>query len=162
MIKSLLSALILVLALKSHAQVKYLAEGQVPGKGSVSELSWIEGSWTGPGMGGVCEEVWMPAIDGHMIGTFRFWQDGKLIFSEFMNILQEEETFSLKLKHFSADLTPWEEKDIWTTFPLVEIGNQTVWFHGLTIQRTGNEMILHLAIDHNGVKSIEEFRYTKR
>jgi len=47
----------------------------------------------------------MPAINEYRIGTFRFWSEGKLIFSEFMNIVQEGETFSPKLKHFNADLS---------------------------------------------------------
>jgi hypothetical protein len=146
----------------SFSQVRTLEKDQTPGKGKVEDLSWIEGVWVGTGLGGDCEEVWMPAVDGHMIGTFRFWEDGKLVFSEFMNIVQEGETFSMKLKHFNPDLSPWEEKDKWTTFRLVEIGENFVSFSGLTMQRIGDEMILQLALTENGVRRIEEFKYTKK
>lgn len=146
----------------SFSQVKTLENDQIPGKGKVEDLSWIEGVWVGTGLGGDCEEVWMPAVDGQMIGTFRFWEDGKLVFSEFMNIVQEGETFSMKLKHFNPDLTPWEEKDQWTTFRLVEIGENFVSFSGLTMQRIGDEMILQLALTENGVRRIEEFKYKKK
>lgn len=146
----------------SFSQVRTLEKDQTPGKGKVEDLSWIEGVWIGTGLGGDCEEVWMPAVDGHMIGTFRFWEDGKLVFSEFMNIVQEGETFSMKLKHFNPDLSPWEEKDKWTTFRLVEIGENFVSFSGLTMQRIGDEMILQLALTENGVRRIEEFKYTKK
>ena len=146
----------------SFSQVRTLEKDQTPGKGKVEDLSWIEGVWVGTGLGGDCEEVWMPAVDGHMIGTFRFWEDGKLVFSEFMNIVQEGETFSMKLKHFNPDLSPWEEKDKWTTFRLVEIGENFVSFSGLTMQRIGDEMILQLALTENGVRKIEEFKYTKK
>lgn len=146
----------------SFSQVKTLEKDQTPGKGKVEDLSWIEGVWVGTGLGGDCEEVWMPAVDGHMIGTFRFWEDGKLVFSEFMNIVQEGETFSMKLKHFNPDLSPWEEKDKWTTFRLVEIGENIVSFSGLTMQRIGDEMLLQLVLTENGIRKIEEFKYTKK
>lgn len=146
----------------SFSQVKTLETDQTPGKGKVEDLTWIEGVWVGTGLGGDCEEVWMPAVDGHMIGTFRFWEDGKLVFSEFMNIVQEGETFSMKLKHFNPDLSPWEEKDKWTTFQLVEVGDNFVSFTGLTMQRIGDEMLLQLVLTENGVRRIEEFKYTKK
>ncbi len=99
----------------------------------------------------------MPAVDGQMIGTFRFREDGKLVFSKFMNIVQEGETFSMKLKHFNPGLSPWEEKEKWTTFRLVEIGENIVSFSGLTMQRIGDEMLLQLVLTENGVRRIEEF-----
>ena len=158
---SILSAFLFLIYLTAFPQVKHLVEGQSPGKGNVSDLDWMQGYWTGPGLGGQCEEVWMPTVDGQMIGTFRFWEDGKLIFSEFMHIIQEGDTFSLKLKHFGADLTPWEEKEKWTVFELIELGENTVYFDGLTVMRRESEMILYLTLTENGVQHTEEFHYQK-
>lgn len=159
--KLLLCSLFLLAGTLAFSQVKYLDENQEAGKGNVSELEWLAGFWTGTGFGGQCEEVWMPPVDGNMIGTFRFWSEGKLIFSEFMNVVQEGETFSLKLKHFNPDLSPWEEKEEWTIFPLVSTGENSVYFHGLTMQRTGNKINLSLAITEDGKRTIEEFSYEK-
>ncbi|WP_026950348.1 DUF6265 family protein [Algoriphagus mannitolivorans] len=145
----------------SLSQVKVLEEDQVPGKGNVSDLSWMVGYWTGPGLGGECEEVWMPAVDGHMIGTFRMWQDGELVFSEFMNMIQDGESVSLKLKHFNPDLTGWEEKDKWTTFKLIEMGSQEAYFSGLTFKRSGDQLSIFLSLIQNGERKIEEFRFTR-
>ena len=160
--KSILTSLLFFTFFLAFSQVKQLEKDQDPGKGNVSDLHWLEGFWTGTGFGGECEEVWMPAVDGNMIGTFRFWSEGKLVFSEFMNIVQEGETFSLKLKHFNADLSPWEEKDKWTTFRLVEVGEDAVYFHGLTMKREGNEINLWLALTEDGVRTIEELKYVRR
>lgn len=160
--KPLLASLLFFIYFISFSQVKQLEKDQEPGKGNISDLQWLEGYWTGTGFDGECEEVWMPAVDGNMIGTFRFWSEGKLIFSEFMNIVQEGETFSLKLKHFNADLSPWEEKEEWTTFRLVESTENTVYFHGLTMQREGDEIHLWLALTENGVRTIEELKYVKK
>ena len=160
--KSILSSLLFFTCFLVFPQVKQLEDGQEPGKGNIEDLSWLEGFWTGTGFGGECEEVWMPVKDGHMIGTFRFWSEGKLVFSEFMNIIQEGETFSLKLKHFNADLTPWEENEEWTTFRLVEVGENEVYFHGLTMKREGDEIRLWLALTADGVRRIEELVYVKK
>ena len=146
----------------SPAQVRQLEPDQSPGKGKVEDLSWMVGYWTGPGFGGECEEVWMPAKDGHMVGTFRFWMEGELVFSEFMNLIQDGESVSMKLKHFNPDLTGWEEKTEWTTFRLIELGENKVWFHGLTIERMEDELIFHLAMTENGERSIEELRFKRK
>lgn len=146
----------------ASAQVRQLEPGQSPGKGQVEELNWMVGYWTGPGLGGDCEEVWMPAQDGHMIGTFRFWSGGKLVFSEFMNLVQDGESVAMKLKHFNPDLSGWEEKEKWTTFQLIELKGQTAFFHGMTISRAGDEMTIQLALTNGGKRRIEEFKYTKK
>ncbi len=143
------------------AQVKYLEATQAPGKGQLEDLDWLVGYWEGEAFGGICEEVWMPAKDGHMVGTFRLWSEGKLVFSEYMNLIQEGESFSLKLKHFNPDLSGWEEKEKWTTFRLVEVGENTVWFSGLTMVREGDEITLYLALTENGERRIEELTYRK-
>lgn len=155
-------AVFLTISHLASAQVRQLEPGQSPGKGKVEDLGWLVGYWTGPGLGGECEEVWMPAVDGHMVGTFRLWMDGRLVFSEFMNLVQEGESFSMKLKHFNRDLSTWEDRDKWATFRLIEVGENTVWFHGLTIERKGDELVLNLALNENGKRNIEEFRFTRK
>ncbi|MDX5339200.1 MAG: DUF6265 family protein [Cyclobacteriaceae bacterium] len=145
----------------SWSQVKSLEKDQVPGQGKVEDMSWLTGYWTGTGLGGECEEVWMPAQDGHMIGTFRFWSEGKLVFSEFMNFVQDGESITLKLKHFNPDLSGWEEKEEWTTFKLIEMGTQEAYFNGLTFKRTGNQLSIFLSLTQNGERKIEEFRFTR-
>jgi hypothetical protein len=158
----IISFLLLTISHFTFAQVRQLEADQSPGKGKVEDLSWIIGYWTGPGLGGECEEVWMPAVDGHMVGTFRFWMQGELVFSEFMNLVQEGESVSMKLKHFNPDLSGWEEKEEWTTFRLIELGENKVWFHGLTIERISDELIFHLALTENGVRTIEELRFKRK
>ncbi|UZD22087.1 DUF6265 family protein [Algoriphagus halophytocola] len=158
---SILATLLILTSFTAFPQVKHLVEGQAPGKGNVSDLGWIQGYWTGPGLGGQCEEVWMPALDGHMIGTFRFWNDGKLVFSEFMHLIQEGETLYLKLKHFGADLKPWEEKEEWTVFQLIEMGENVVYFDGLTMMRRSDELVIQLTLNDEENQHAEEFRYQR-
>jgi hypothetical protein len=44
-------------------------EARVPG--TLDDVSWMVGSWTGDAFGGTFEEVWNPASLGTMIGMFK-------------------------------------------------------------------------------------------
>jgi len=66
------------------------------------------------------------------------------------------------LKHFNRDLSPWEEKDDWTEFRLVAIKDQTAYFHGLTYQRTGDSLNIHLSMRNRERSWIETFSFTKK
>lgn len=161
--KALLSIfLFLTISHWTFAQVRQLAHGQNPGKGTVAEFDWLVGYWTGTGLGGDCEEVWMPEVDGHMIGTFRFWENGALVFSEFMNLVQDGESVTMKLKHFGADFLGWEEKEEWTTFELIELGKNKAFLNGMTIERKGDQLIFQVSISEGGEPKIETFTYTKK
>jgi len=48
-----------------------------------------------------------------------------------------------------------------TTFRLVEIGDNAVWFSGLTMIRESDKIKLFIAITENGVRTIEELSYRK-
>ena len=142
-------------------EVLYLEKDQAAGNGSIQQLDWIVGYWSGSGLGGECDELWLPAQDNSMVGTFRFMMNGSLIFSEYMNMVEEDGKLFLKLKHFNRDLSAWEAKEEWTVFKFIKTENQTAYFSGITFHRDGDELILKLALTNDGVKSIEEFRYKK-
>jgi hypothetical protein len=138
-----------------------LEANESPGKGTLSELSWLTGYWKGTGLGGDCDEVWLPKEDNSMAGIFRYSREGVIVFSEYMVIEQIGETLSLKLKHFSRDLSPWEEKDEWIEFRLIKIEDDAAWFDGLTYRRTDHQLLIWIAISTGEEERIEEFRLTK-
>lgn len=146
-----------------HSQdVLHLKEGESPGKGNLSQLTWLEGYWTGIGFSGDSDEIWMPAVDNSMQGIFRYAKNDTLNFSEYIVIEELEESLVIKLKHFSRDLSPWEEKEDWTTFKLVKIKGQTAYFSGLTYHVEKKRLTIKLALKSNGKTRIEEFVYTKK
>ncbi|MCR9013485.1 DUF6265 family protein [Aquiflexum gelatinilyticum] len=151
----------LIFGKTSAQEVLYLDKDQAAGNGSIQQLDWIVGYWSGTGLGGECDELWLPAQDNSMVGTFRFMMNGSLIFSEYMNMVEEDGRLFLKLKHFNRDLSAWEEKEEWTIFKFIKTESQTAYFSGITFHRDGDELILKLALTNDGVKSIEEFRYKK-
>lgn len=128
------------------------------------DFDFLAGYWTGSGLGGDCEETWMPAIHGERIGTFRFHADGKLVFSEFFQLSQFDGRWSLRLKHFNPTLEGWEEKTKYVEFPLVKIEKNVASFNGLTYQLMENgELHVFLAMKRkDGTLSEEKFVFQKK
>ncbi|MCH6199422.1 DUF6265 family protein [Aquiflexum sp. LQ15W] len=159
----LLLLLVFLFSIKGNAQeVLHLDQAQPAGNGSIQELDWLAGYWIGTGLGGDCEELWLPPMDNSMIGTFRFIMEGELIFSEYMHMIEEDGRLSLKIKHFNRDLTAWEEKEDWTVFKFIKTEGQTAYFSGITFHRAGDELMIRLAMTNEGKKSTEEFRLKRK
>ena len=78
-----------------------------------------------------------------MVGTF-VQEDGEhgILFTEHLYLMEDEGSLVLKLKHFNADLTGWEEKDDMLTFRLVAIEPCAAYFHALTLRCDGDDGLL--------------------
>src|SRR5690606_32745590 len=145
-----------------HAQeVLNLGPDETPGKATLADVAWLQGYWTGTGLGGEVDELWMPAKDNSMTGVFRLMMNGSLIFSEYVFVEELNGTLSINLKHFNKDLSAWEEKEKWTEFKLVKVEGQKAWFNGLTYERIGDELIVKLNLTSQGVTRVESFNFKK-
>lgn len=119
-----------------------LAQPGVPG--------WLEGCWTGSGLGGEITECWMSSPDGRMVGAFQHVADGALNFSEILMIGEVDGIQGYHVKHFNADFTGWEARDEAVSFAFVEAQARRVVFEGLVYELTG-EGQLRIALDmHTG------------
>jgi hypothetical protein len=134
-------------------------QGMSPARATLADFGWLVGAWTGTGLGGVSEETWSAPSAGAMMGMYRLVVKGAVSFYEFMNLAEENGSVVLRLKHFNADMTGWEEKDRFVTFRLVKLTPTEAHFGGLTFRRTGNEALdIFLALrDRNGNVREEEF-----
>lgn len=63
-----------------------------------------------------------------MFGSFRYANEGKLVFSEFFAGAKTDEGVLLKLKHFRPDMVGWEDKDKMMNFPLIKVEKNAVYF----------------------------------
>lgn len=126
--------------------------------GTVDDLDFMVGRWTGQAFGGDVEECWNPVMGGQMLGTFRLVNEDGPVFSEHMLLTEVEGAVVLRLKHFNPDLTGWEEKDGFVDFELLSVEDQTAWFDGLTIIRRGAQLTLHLAMQSQEGAREETFR----
>ena len=103
-------------------------------KATIEDVGLLVGHWEGEFLGSMAEEIWLPAAGNSMLGMFRLYGDDGLLFYEIMILVEEEESVSLKLKHFHPDLKGWEEKDETVTFRLVRANKNDLWFEGLTFR----------------------------
>ncbi len=107
---------------------------------TLEQLDWLVGQWVGEGIQGApAMESWLPPSGGTMVGTFVQQTPAKdgasaIMFTEHMYLMQESDTLVLRLKHFNADLTGWEEKDDMLTFRLLAVEPCAVFFNALTLR----------------------------
>lgn len=140
------------------------ASADVPSaKATIADMAWFAGRWTGNGLGGVTEETWSAPAGSAMMGMFRLAKEGKVVFYEFLTLVEEEGSLALKLKHFNPDLTGWEEKADSVKFRLLHIAPGLAQFSGLTFKRVGeNTLEVFLAIrDRDGTVREEAFKMVR-
>lgn len=105
---------------------------------TIADVAWLEGHWSGEGLGGFCEEIWAAPRGAQMVGMFRHVRDGKPVFFEIITLIEEEGGIMMSLKHFDPDLTSWEEKDETEDFRLLAFTDTELLFDGMTYKRTGD------------------------
>lgn len=160
---SLIFLLLFIFSLQLKAQdIQWLGPEEQPGKASLADIDWMVGYWSGTGLGGHCDEVWLPAVDNCMTGTFRLQREGRIVFTEYLMMYEEDETLTLKVKHFNRDLSPWEEKDEWADFRLIKLEGQTAWFNGLVLHREGDSLTITLAVKRKEGLRVEQFLYARQ
>ena len=139
--KSLVACLAFFLLLSMSAQAE-----EDDSKPTLDELNWLVGNWQGPGFGGICEEVWLPASAGSMVGTFKMTINGEVQFYEIMTITVDSSGPVLKLKHFNSDLTGWEEKDEVISFSFNSAKESELSIGALTYKKLAEDS-LHILVD---------------
>ncbi len=127
----------------------------------VADAAWLVGSWTGTGLGGEVDEVWLPPRDGAMHGVFRLQKDGKLSFSEFMTIAEIDGSLILRIKHFTPAFVGWEEKDRSIDFRFISAGRDELRFDGLTFRRSADGLQIWLAFTRGGNTREEHFVFKR-
>ena len=136
---------------------------------SIETMAWLAGgTWRGDGFGGITEESWSTPAAGAMIGTFRSLKPAgtghAVAFYQLLTFIEQNGSLVLRLKHFNADLTGWEEKDGFVTFRLARVTPDAVYFDGLTFRRESRDrMTVFLALrDRSGALSEEAFHYSRQ
>ncbi len=115
---------------------------------TIDQVHWLAGSWQGTAFGQQFEEVWNPASAGSMVGMFKLFDEEKGVnFYELMLIVEQENSLSLLVKHFTADFVSWETKEEHINFKLVKITEDAIHFSGLSFYKINDhEMHAYLAM----------------
>jgi len=134
----LLSLLVLanpVSAQSAHTEHTYkLDDPENRPAATLDDVAMLIGSWSGEAFGGKFEATWNPPTAGSMVGFFKLFDD-QVAFYELLLLVEEEDSVSLKVKHFAPDFTAWEEKGDYITFRFVKAEEDAVHFSGLSFYR---------------------------
>lgn len=129
---------------------------------TLEDVSWIEGHWRGEAFGGIVEEIWSPPLGNSMMCAFKLVVNNKVKFYEIVAIIEVENSLIIKLKHFSGNLTGWEEKDETVDFRLVEVTENKAYFDGFTFEKISeNDMNIYVVVENNGKKEEMKFVYSR-
>lgn len=118
-----------------------LEENEARPAATLADAAWLVGAWTGTAFGSRFEETWNPPSAGSMVGLFKLYDDEGVTFYEILLLTVEEGSLSLKVKHFNADFTAWEEKPDYVNFRLVKLEEDALHFGGLSFYRRDADRI---------------------
>lgn len=109
---------------------------------TLDALHWLVGSWRGEAFGSSIEETWNAPSAGSMVGLFKVMNDDDVEFYELLTIVKSDEGgLEMRVKHFSADFSAWEDKDDFIRFRLLSADDAAIHFAGLSFYRRGNNEI---------------------
>ena len=128
----------------------------------LEHFNFMAGSWKGTGMGGQVEEIWTQASGGSLMGAFKLLDEDGTSFYEFIHILETDQGVVLQLKHFNPDLTGWEEKEDYVSFPLVKVEKNAAYFRGLTYRVPEPDRLeVYLALRRGGETQEVSFTFDR-
>ena len=141
-----------------------LAQGEVSPRATIDEMAWYAGTWRGPGLGGENEEIWSAPKNGAMMGMYRLLAADRPVFYEFLTLVEERNSLTLRLKHFHPDLRGWEERGESLQMALVAKRDGRFYFDGLTFEPGADGTVtIYLAVQpKNGPIHEEVFRYQRQ
>lgn len=156
-----------LLAAPLSAQETRVGEaGFVSPPATIADAAWLIGQWSGEGIGRAeAHESWLAPSGTTMVGSFvQEKADGGIMFTEHMYLMEQDGSLVVKLKHFNADLTGWEDKDGMVTFRLLAAEPCALYFNALTYRCDGEgQMVVAVRMKGEGPTPTElVFRFTRQ
>ncbi len=105
-------------------------------------FAWLEGHWLGEGFGGVVEEVWLGERGGAMSGLFRLVVEDEVVLYEIVTLAETPDGPQMRLRHFGADLTAWEDKAEPLVWPALESDTRSARFGPVLYERRGEDELV--------------------
>ncbi len=139
-----------------------LAEGEQRPQATIEDAAWLAGSWTGTAFGQRFEATWNPPSVGTMVGFFKLFGDDGVTFYEILLLSVDDDTLSLKVKHFNPDFTAWEDKADFVNFRLVKKEADALHFGGISFYRRDADTFDGYIVMKNGDEVTEHHLAYKR
>lgn len=155
------AALLLLPAALSAAELRTehiyaLVEGESHPEATLDDAHWLVGSWSGTAFGKRFEEVWNAPSAASMVGMFKLFDEDGVSMYELMALTMEEGTLSLKIRHFDADFTAWEERTEDVTLKLVKKDDDELHFGTISFYRRSDDHIDAYILFQNGEDIFEQ------
>ena len=116
-----------------------LSDGEERPAATLADARFLVGSWAGTAFGEKMEESWSAPTGGSMVGTFKLFDGDEPAMYELMLLTVEDGTLSLKVKHFNADFTAWEDKPDYVNFKLVKLSANELHFGGISFYKRDDD-----------------------
>lgn len=127
-----------------------LAEGEERPAATLDAAAFLVGTWHGTAFGEKAEETWSAPSGGTMVGTFKLFSGDEPSMYEIMLLSVDDGTLSLKVKHFNADFTAWEDKADYVNFRVVKVADRELHFGGLSFYlRDDGSLDVYLVMSTN-------------
>ena len=133
-----------------------LSDGEERPAATLEDAAFLVGQWTGTAFGEKMEETWSAPTGGSMVGTFKLFSGDDPAMYEIMLLTVEDGTLSLKVKHFNADFTAWEDKEDYVNFRLVAKAPGELHFGGLSFYQRGEDKLDGYIVMRNGDEVSEQ------
>jgi len=157
----------LILGALAAARIAAGPAGNVAG--SVKDLDFLTGRWSGTTEGFQTDEIWSSATNGSLMGVYREMKDSKTTFFEFMTIEQELKGPVLRLRHFKPGMIALDNEP--TVFLLAVLSPDKAVFEGgnkvrpirMTFEKKSDNK-MEILLEHkrdNGEWTHEVFAYTR-
>ena len=103
---------VLTILPKTHAQTSTgSASTGAAASGSISDISFISGSWKAVAGDRSIDAVWSSPVGESITGYVRVMKDGKVVLYELFAFEQSEHGLVALVRHFGPGLVAWEEKE---------------------------------------------------
>ena len=137
---TLLLASVLATAAEPRTENTFsLSDGEERPAATLADARFLVGSWAGTAFGEKMEESWSAPTGGSMVGTFKLFDGDEPAMYELMLLTVEDGTLSLKVKHFNADFTAWEDKPDYVNFKLVKLSANELHFGGISFYKRDDD-----------------------
>jgi hypothetical protein len=137
-----------------RTQVQTDERGKAGDQSELAPFHFLIGTWRGEMGGGLVEEIWSKPEGNALMGMFRWLNpDGRSRMYEMLTISREDDETYLRLRHFSAAMVAWEEKDAPVVLKLTESAPGRALFVNVTETDRMERIVFHqsepgkLAID---------------
>lgn len=131
----------------------------------LKKLAWLQGCWSGSGLGGQVDECWIQDQSGKLTSVYQLQRNGKQIFSKIVTLDEFNGQIEMRVRHFNNHLEQWNsDKGLYQLFKLLTQEPHLLVFNGLTIELV-NPNIIRVQLDFkekNGSIRTEEYLLARR